>query len=83
MRIKELIKEKGYTQKEFAKKLGMSEVGLSQIVNGKPNYVTLEKIAKALDAEMWELFISKKEIFIDGCVDVCPKCGARLHRVME
>ena len=35
-RIKELIKEKGYTQQEFADLLGMSRVGLAQIVNGKP-----------------------------------------------
>ena len=52
-RIKELIKEKGYTQQEFADLLGMSRVGLAQIVNGKPSYPTLEKIATALDVPMW------------------------------
>ena len=31
MRIKELIKEKGFTQKEFADKLGMTTVGLSHL----------------------------------------------------
>ena len=51
-RIKELIKEKGYTQQEFADLLGMSRVGLAQIVNGKPSYPTLEKIATALDVPM-------------------------------
>ena len=33
-RIKELIKEKGYTQQEFADKLGITRVGLSQLING-------------------------------------------------
>ena len=62
MRIKEVIKEKGYTQKEFAEKLGMSTVGLAQIVAGKPSYTTLEKIAGALGVEIWELLVSKDEI---------------------
>ncbi len=61
-RIKELIKEKGYTQQEFADLLGMSRVGLAQIVNGKPSYPTLEKIATALDIPMWQLFVSPEEV---------------------
>ena len=61
-RIKELIKEKGYTQQEFADLLGMSRVGLAQIVNGKPSYPTLEKISNALDITMWQLFASPEEV---------------------
>lgn len=61
-RIKELIKEKGYTQQEFADLLGMSRVGLAQIVNGKPSYPTLEKIATALDVPMWQLFASPEDV---------------------
>ena len=62
MRIKELIKEKGLTQKEFAERLGMTTVGLSQIINGKPSYTTMEKIASALNVEIWELLVSREEI---------------------
>lgn len=61
-RIKDLIKEKGYTQQEFADKLEMTRVGLSQLINGKPSYPTLEKIATALDVPMWQLFASKEEV---------------------
>lgn len=62
MRIKELIKEKGLTQKEFASTLGMSPVGLNQLINGKPSYPTLEKFAHALNVPLWQLFASPDEV---------------------
>lgn len=79
-RIKELIKEMGYTQQELADKLGISRVGLTQLVNGKPSYPTLEKIAEALGVEMWELFKSKSEIVEEITEErkntiPCPYCG--------
>lgn len=61
-RIKDLIRAKGYTQQELADKLGMSRVGLSQLINGKPSYPTLEKIATALNVPMWQLFASPDEV---------------------
>ena len=78
-RIKELIKEKGYTQQEFADLLGMSRVGLAQIVNGKPSYPTLEKIATALDVPMWQLFASPEDVKGDEDKNTitCPKCHTR------
>ena len=78
-RIKELIKEKGYTQQEFADLLGMSRVGLAQIVNGKPSYPTLEKIATALNVPMWQLFASPDEVIgeEDNNTITCPKCGTK------
>ena len=78
-RIKELIKEKGYTQQEFADLLGMSRVGLAQIVNGKPSYPTLEKIATALNVPMWQLFASPDEVKgeEDNDTITCPKCGTK------
>ena len=78
-RIKELIKEKGYTQQEFADLLGMSRVGLAQIENGKPSYPTLEKIATALNVPMWQLFASPDEVKgeEDNNTITCPKCGTK------
>ena len=84
MRIKELIKEKGYTQKEFAEKLGMSTVGLAQIIAGKPSYTTMEKIASALGGEVWELRISKEEITNKGGAFLtCPHCGKSISLRIE
>lgn len=77
-RIKELIKEKGYTQQQFADKIGMSRVGLAQIVNGKPSYLTLEKIAEALEVPMWQLFASPEEVRKESGASVCPYCGGLL-----
>jgi len=82
MRVKELLKIKGITQKEFAEKLGMTPIGLSQILSGKPSYTTLEKIASALDVDVWELLISPEDIikkYSNGKDEVniqtCPHCG--------
>lgn len=78
-RIKELIKEKGYTQQALADKLGMTRIGLTQLVNSKPSYPSLEKIAQALEVPMWELFATKEDVLGDELNNtiVCPKCGAR------
>ena len=84
MRIKEIIKEKGYTQKEFAEKLGISTVGLAQIIAGKPSYTTMEKIASALGVEVWELLVSKEEITNkDEASFVCPHCGKSITLKIE
>ncbi len=73
MRIKELIKEKGLTQAEFAEKLGISRVGLNQIINGKPSYSTLEKIAAALGVEIGDLFAPSVPVLR------CPHCGKPIN----
>ena len=76
LRIKELIKEKGYTQQDFADKLGMSRVGLSQLINGKPSYVTLEKFADVLSCDISELFERPAADVIN-----CPYCGGKIKVV--
>lgn len=73
MRIKEIIKEKGYTQKQVADMLGITPVGINQLINGKPSYPTLEKFAQVLNVPMWQLFASPSEVAKN--VIVCPHCG--------
>ena len=49
-KIKQLLKEKGMTQKDLAAKLGMSEVAVSNIVkNNSSTKETLQKIADILE----------------------------------
>ena len=77
-RIKNLIKEKGFTQEQFAQKMGVTRMSLVKTLSGNPSYETLQRIAEALGVEMWELFASKEEIVNkDKNTIRCPKCGAR------
>ena len=77
-RIKNLIKEKGFTQEQLAQKMGVTRMSLVKTLSGNPSYETLQRIAEALEVEMWELFASKEEIVNkDKNIIRCPKCGAR------
>ncbi len=52
--IKKIRKEKGYTQEQLAKKLGVSQQNLAQYENNKrnPKMETLQKIANSLDTHI-------------------------------
>lgn len=77
MRIKELLKEKGYTQQELADMVGVSYQSMKQTLNA-PSVTTstLEKIATALNVPMWQLFASPEEVQPkkDGVSVKCPHC---------
>lgn len=70
LRVKDILKEKGMTQKELATKIGIAEISLSRSIatNGNPTLDTLTKIANALDVPVEELFMSNKGII------QCPFC---------
>lgn len=77
-RIKEVIKEKGYTITSLANKLGIARESLSRMIIS-PSYPTLEKISTALNVPIWQLFASPEEVQSTGCSLVCPKCGTPLE----
>lgn len=65
LRIKELCKAKGILQKDLAEKIGITDIALRASLKGNPTLSTLEKVANALDVEVWELFTestSKEEL---------------------
>ena len=75
-RIKNLIKEKGFTQEQFAQKIGVTRMSLVKTLSGNPSYETLQRIAEALGVEMWELFASKEEVMKQNKNTIpCPYCG--------
>lgn len=88
-RIKERIKEKKLKQTELAEVLGMSPIGLSQLVNSDSLKIeTFEKIAKAMGVPVWMLCLSEDELkeirstaTTDKSVFSCPVCGASLRVV--
>jgi transcriptional regulator with XRE-family HTH domain len=74
LRIKEVIKEKGYTVNSLAEKMDINRVGLSRHINGNPSVEVLQKIADALNVNIVELFEpARKDEF------TCPNCGIKLN----
>lgn len=63
IRLKELCKEKGISIANIAESSGIPQPNLSKIANAKtsPTVDTLQKIATALDVELWELFTPSTE----------------------
>ena len=56
LRIKDICKQKGLLQKELAEKVGVTDIALRASKKGNPTVGTLEKVANALNVEVWELF---------------------------
>ena len=48
LKIKEAIKQKGFTMQEFADKLGIARVNLTKTINGNPTIDTLECLINEL-----------------------------------
>ena len=77
-RIECLIKEKGYNMTSFAEKMNVTRQNLYAILKS-PSYPSLEKIAEALNVEMWELFASKNDIIEKNENSIiCPHCGGKI-----
>ena len=74
-RIKEILKEKGMTLNELAETLGVTRQALSRQVQGKMLIETAERIAKALDVPLWQLFADPIDVSHGGNKLVCPHCG--------
>lgn len=58
LRIKEVLKEKGYTIQSLSDEMGVNRVSLTNSINGNPTVETLEKIASTIDVDISELFVS-------------------------
>lgn len=63
LRLKDILIEKKLLGKELAEKIGVSEMTISNIVQGNnfPKPENLIKIAEVLDVDIRDLFISTKE----------------------
>ena len=55
-RIKQELKKQGISQKELALKMDVSPQYINQELNGKPSILSLERIAKALNVNVVDLF---------------------------
>jgi len=74
LRVKELCREMGMSQKDLAKQMGISEVALCRMLKrGRPDYDTLERLADALGVDIPDLFEQSHTRL------VCPHCGGVIH----
>jgi HTH-type transcriptional regulator, competence development regulator len=62
LRIKQLREAKGLSQLDLELRAGIIRTGISKIENGKKNveFMTLVKLAEALEVELFELFTTPK-----------------------
>lgn len=58
LRVKEVLKEKGYTIQSLSEVMGVNRVSLTNSINGNPTVETLEKIASTIGVDISELFVS-------------------------
>ncbi len=75
LRILDICKQAGITQKELAERIGLSAVGLSKAIKGNPTKDTLEKIASALNVRITELF--EEPTNINGYIEL----DGTIHKV--
>lgn len=78
LRIKEIIKEKGTSVQEVAKKMGIQPPSLSRAINGNTTVEMLEKIADAIGCEVSDFFERKEPNNFK-----CPNCGYDLNVKIE
>ena len=69
LRIKDVCREKGITQKELAGLLGVSEMTLSRASKGNTSLDLLDRMAVALGVSVPELFAPQPTNTI-----TCPHC---------
>lgn len=70
LRVKEICKAQGITQKELAERIGITPVGLAKAIAGNTTIGTLENIANALNVSLFELLEVPR-----NNEALCPHCG--------
>lgn len=78
LRVKEILKEKGMTQKELAELLGVHHVTLSQNLSRNPTISYLQRIATVLNVDILDLFEDTREKKLETTIS-CPSCGEKIN----
>ena len=76
LKVKEVIKAKGFTMQQVADMLGITRDTLTRNINGNPTIETLEKIAKALGTSVSDL-LDEERLEEDQNTITCPNCGKK------
>ena len=80
-RLSELLKAHGVTQKEFAKRLGVTPQYISAICCGNINvsFYKMEEIAKALGVDVSDIIARDR----DSNLMYCPHCGRPIRFIKD
>ncbi len=71
--IDNILKEKGLSKTDIAKRIGLSRESLYRILSGNPTLENLNKLANALEVPISELFDQPQHDIIN-----CPHCGGKI-----
>ena len=75
LRIKEILKQQGHTQKWLAEQMGITPIALNKILTrDKPNFDNVVALSKALGVTKAELYADYKTA---GSI-TCPNCGYKI-----
>lgn len=80
LRVKDICREKGISQKDLADKLGITASALNQSITGNPSLDKLLGIANALGVTVSELIGENTVEEPDNSI-TCPNCGKKF--IME
>lgn len=76
LNIKKALQQRGLMAKDVAARMGITDVALSQHINGNPSVGVLERIAHAIGCDVVELFDPLEDSVSKSNVGtVCPHCG--------
>ncbi len=76
LNIKRVFTERNLKVKDVAEKMGITAIGLSQHINGKPSVKVLENIAEAIGCDVIDFFEPKEKTEPSMKVQfTCPCCG--------
>ena len=56
LNVDTILKKAKLSKQDLAKRMGVSRENLYRILNGNPTLQNIEKVAEALDVQVWELF---------------------------
>lgn len=83
-RIEEILKNRGISKSAFAELIGIKKQNVNALLKN-PTRETYERIAKAMNIPMWQLFISPENIMpkSNHTELSCPHCGGPLNIKIE
>lgn len=71
LKIREVAKSKGISMGEIAEKMGITQITLSQSLNGNPTLSRLQEVADVIGVDVSELFEYPNRVKdIHGCIFV-------------